>query len=1409
MDEVLASEDGVSGAVDYLLPQGSGDYELELIVVSTDSVGGPGVATFSDAAVTIEPIDIHFTSVDMRNLETWDFIDESDNGSVTFSSPSVAELVGGDDSSGAQTRTYIQRTFRGGAGHDLLVLFDWEFTSLNAAGYDYPFWEIVDVRTGQVLDGESFMTAVSGDTGAVRTAVPAESGEFVIRLGVVSTDNQLGAGFATFSNFLSLLSSGFPFVNPRFELSHGGGWPLVDESQTGSISTAGDVLTVTGGDDVATTSEAGFPSSTWAQQNFRFAGGSDFRLSFDWTYGSSNVPGFDQAQWDLIDAKTERSLISGPLTLAISDASGSVDQLIAGGSGRYVLRVGVHSSDNRLAPGVATFDNFELNQTAIALGVPFELTAANWQFVDESNTGTVSYLSPVPSIDSGFIAVTGGNDGFDRNSRTWVQRSFRTSNPGWHRLRFLWEFQTLQTDFDDIIFYDVIDVATGSSALRVEQSVFAVNGETGIENAYFNGTGEYVIRLGVNSRSNLGGSSTAIFSNLQVLEVKPDDSLSPFTEPDGRILWQARDESRLGRVTYDDTSTTITNNNQFTFFATGPHPDSWGFPSRTWVQQPFRIGNGAPFRVRFDWAFSTDSIEPGENWAFWDVIDLDRNESLLGGPEVLADTDGTSGTVNRSIPLGEGRYLIRLGTASDDTSDTEGETTFELPQVTVEPIPPFRDGDFTSVGAWNPVVYSGFGSVAFFDEQASLLGPTLDEPNHSTGIRQVFRAGHGGPQRLRFDWEFDGTGPTGTDVLQYSVRHVDATTFEFLDSGASWKTIASDDAVGVEDVEINNGSGLFALEIRVLSTDFSSAAPGIAVIDNVSVSPVDLAALADGTFSVSPTTAWFPFGIGSGYGPSGAFGGELLLQNPGDLFLADGVPYDFPSLGGSQQAFRAGHGEPVTLSFDWETVGDTDGTEATRYDVLDVRSGYSLIGGAQTLAEGGPDSGTESISFCGDGQYLLRFLAESTDSRGEPSGGRFDNVTVTPNSYDGLVDGDFSDPTGASWCFYQGVGAGNVDYSTGQAIVTGLSASDIDIDHLDVPYVQIQQAFQVVGPSPLSFNWSYTTLDDPTYEAAYWDLIDLDTGASAIGGPIVLANTPGLSGSESIRVPQTGNYLICFGVINYDGVGPPGVATFDDLMVGPPPCDVPLDVACSFATDQVNLSWTNGEPYASIDVLRSGAFVESLPGTATSTSDTPPPGVHSYTIVGNCSTGESGVSAPCSATVPCPDITSLSCAASDDDATLTWTTESVPSSFVIERDGALLVTLPGSTTSFIDAALPIGTYSYSVFALCDVVGAGPPSPCSVEILDSEPRFIRGDANSDQVPDVSDAVYLLENLFLFGPELDCQDAGDANDDGLVDVSDPAYLLAYLFASGAPPPPPFTACGEDATSDGLDCLNPVCP
>ena len=84
-------------------------------------------------------------------------------------------------------------------------------------------------------------------------------------------------------------------------------------------------------------------------------------------------------------------------------------------------------------------------------------------------------------------------------------------------------------------------------------------------------------------------------------------------------------------------------------------------------------------------------------------------------------------------------------------------------------------------------------------------------------------------------------------------------------------------------------------------------------------------------------------------------------------------------------------------------------------------------------------------------------------------------------------------------------------------------------------------------------------------------------------------------------------------------------------------------------------------------------------------------------------------------------------------------------------------------------------------------------------------FLRGDGNDDGTIDLTDAITILNYLFLGGVVPGCLDAADADDDEEIQLTDGIYTLSFLFSGGAPPPAPWPDCGEDPAGEGLDCAS----
>ena len=82
------------------------------------------------------------------------------------------------------------------------------------------------------------------------------------------------------------------------------------------------------------------------------------------------------------------------------------------------------------------------------------------------------------------------------------------------------------------------------------------------------------------------------------------------------------------------------------------------------------------------------------------------------------------------------------------------------------------------------------------------------------------------------------------------------------------------------------------------------------------------------------------------------------------------------------------------------------------------------------------------------------------------------------------------------------------------------------------------------------------------------------------------------------------------------------------------------------------------------------------------------------------------------------------------------------------------------------------------------------------------KFVRGDANGDNIVDISDPLAILFHLFA-GRSSDCLDAEDADDSSIIDLTDVVFLLDFLYLGGNAPPAPFPDPASDSDPLDLGC------
>ncbi|MBI4604051.1 MAG: hypothetical protein HY721_19010 [Planctomycetes bacterium] len=155
------------------------------------------------------------------------------------------------------------------------------------------------------------------------------------------------------------------------------------------------------------------------------------------------------------------------------------------------------------------------------------------------------------------------------------------------------------------------------------------------------------------------------------------------------------------------------------------------------------------------------------------------------------------------------------------------------------------------------------------------------------------------------------------------------------------------------------------------------------------------------------------------------------------------------------------------------------------------------------------------------------------------------------------------------------------------------------------------------------------------------------------------------------------------------------------------------------------------------------------------------------------------------------------------DVVLSWQNGSWYEQLRLERNGSLLAELGGGATSYRDARVPAGVFTYKVSGV-QAARRSFPASAFLSTLSPPGAFLRGDSTGDGKVDLADPVATLNYLFRGGDAPPCEDAADANDDGRIAITDPVITLQHLFLGGGLLPAPGTAYPWlDPTPDALGC------
>jgi len=115
-------------------------------------------------------------------------------------------------------------------------------------------------------------------------------------------------------------------------------------------------------------------------------------------------------------------------------------------------------------------------------------------------------------------------------------------------------------------------------------------------------------------------------------------------------------------------------------------------------------------------------------------------------------------------------------------------------------------------------------------------------------------------------------------------------------------------------------------------------------------------------------------------------------------------------------------------------------------------------------------------------------------------------------------------------------------------------------------------------------------------------------------------------------------------------------------------------------------------------------------------------------------------------------------------------------------NGGTVGTLTGTPTWNADYLFTIEVATSDNPEWRDTVGV------SIAVADPPPPpWICGDADGNEVVEISDGVFLINFVFVPGsPAPDPYESGDADCNAVVEISDAVYLISYIFTPGAPEP-----------------------
>lgn len=430
-------------------------------------------------------------------------------------------------------------------------------------------------------------------------------------------------------------------------------------------------------------------------------------------------------------------------------------------------------------------------------------------------------------------------------------------------------------------------------------------------------------------------------------------------------------------------------------------------------------------------------------------------------------------------------------------------------------------------------------------------------------------------------------------------------------------------------------------------------------------------------------------------------GGESLPQS---IDLRHSSPH-IVEFKGSGEEHHAGRAVSDIGDFNGDGIADIGITEPG--DDHDEHGKAHLIFGNPTLptsvslADIGA-SGLQSMTLYGGGG--INNLGRSISSAGDPNDDGFSDVLI--GSGEGDDDDDDDEHEGSAFLI---LGSSSPPGGLSVTELAGAGTEFYNLSNHEALGHAVHHTLDITGDGQDDF-----LLGAPRYKA----------GGTRWGAAY---RVPG--GDSPLPASVDVNDLASYGGVRYRGVqnngkngnsvAGPGDVNGDqgfDLMIGShrfspygrshagaarlffgQPLFQPANFSCSAIGSSISINWDNGARYDYLELYRNGVLLEVLtPETNRYTENDLAPGIYQYELIG-FRRGLHSTTASCDIEVLVP-ISDFQCSADADQVALSWTNGTLYSAVDVYRNGEQIATIPGTSESYVDNAVPVGLHTYSLIA---------------------------------------------------------------------------------------------------------------